>query len=311
MAERRALITGAAGFIGKHLAAYLNGRGLAVFGLDRPGVAVMPGWPGHWIQADVTNAPSLNTTLREAQPDYIFHLAALLRSSSLSDLLTVNVVGTQNLLDAVVAICPRARLMVAGSAAEYGLVLRGELPVRETNPLRPLTPYGVSKAAQGLLTIQYAYSCRLSVVYTRTFNLTGPGEPPGMVGGDFARRIVQVERGGAAGSMQVGNLATMRDFVDVRDAVQAYWLVCSQGKPGEVYNVCSGKPIKIEQVLHILIGYSTSRILVEVDTKFFSPQDVPISFGNAEKLCQTTGWQPAILLEESLRDLLEDCRRGG
>jgi GDP-4-dehydro-6-deoxy-D-mannose reductase len=146
-------------------------------------------------------------------------------------------------------------------------------------------------------------------VYTRTFNLTGPGEPPGLVGGDLARRIVQVERSGPEGYIQVGDLTSERDFVDVRDAVQAYWLVCSQGMPGEVYNVCSGRSVRIEQVLRLLVGYSTSRIQVQMDRGLTSSQDVPISVGNPEKLYKATGWHPTIPLEESLRTLLDDCRK--
>jgi GDP-4-dehydro-6-deoxy-D-mannose reductase len=246
--------------------------------------------------------------VQSARPDYVFHLAALINSNVLSDLLLVNVIGTQNVLEAVAATRPEARVLVTGSAAEYGLAQPGELPIREDNPLRPFSPYGVSKAAQSLLALHYTHCKRLDVVCTRTFNLIGPGEPPGLVGGDLARRIVEVEQAGPEGCICVGDLEAQRDFVDVRDALQAYWLAASQGVPGQVYNVCSGRPVRIAQVLACLIKCSTSRIEIQVDANLLVPQEVPISWGSSEKLTRATGWRPALSLEQSLQALLGACR---
>ena len=305
----RVLITGAAGFVGRHLARHLYEQGLIVHGLDRPSIPVPADLHIAWHTCDITHAAQVAATVGQVQPDYIFHLVALIKSKSLADLLAVNVLGTQNVLDALVKVRAKAHVLVTGSAAEYGVAKADELPIRESHPLRPLSLYGISKVAQGLLAIQYAYCQHLAVVCTRTFNLVGPGQLPGLVGADFARRIVQVERSGPKGCIRVGNLTAQRDFVDVRDAVRAYWLACSQGMPGEVYNVCSGRPVQIEQVLRWLVEHSTSHIQVVVDAGPMSSQDVSISFGSAEKLHEATGWQPAVSLDQSLQDLLAERRR--
>ncbi len=301
---KRALVTGAAGFIGYHLVHHLHGEGIVVHGLDRPGVPMPADQHIDWHTCDVTNAAQVEVVVSQIQPDYVFHLAALLKSESCADLLAVNVVGTQNVLDALVATRPEARVLVTGSSAEYGLVQPDELPIREENSLRPLSPYGVSKVAQSLLAAQYTYRHDLAVIRTRTFNLTGPGEPDTLVCSAFAKQIAEIERGLRPPVLKVGNLESTRDFLDVRDAVRAYWLSCSQGTPGEVYNVCSGQSVKIEKILQILTGYSTSRIQIEIDANLFSSQDISVSLGSAEKLCQATGWNPLIPLEESLRELL-------
>lgn len=308
---KRVLITGAAGFVGRHLTNHLRDQGLAVHGLDRPGIPVSADLHIDWHPCDITNAARVAAVIGQVQPDYVLHLAALLKSESLADLLAVNVLGTQNVLDALVAAQPEARVLVTGSSAEYGLVRSDELPVREENPLRPLSPYGVSKVAQSLLTLKYVYRHDLTVIRTRTFNLTGPGEPDTLVCSAFARQIAEIERGLRPPVLKVGNLESARDFVDVRDAVRAYWLVTQRGEPGEVYNVCSGVATPVRSVLAALLSLTSVKVEVQEEAGRCTAWDVPVQVGDHRPLSAMTGWEPGILLQRSLIDVLEVWRESG
>ena len=261
-----------------------------------------------WHTCDVTNAAQVAAVVGQVQPDYVFHLAALIKSESLADLLAVNVLGTQHVLDALVAARPEARVLVTGSSAEYGLARHDELPIREENPLRPLQPYGVSKVAQSLRAAQYAYSDDLYVLRVRTFNLTGPGEPDTLVCSAFARQIAEIEHGLRPPVLRVGNLESGRDFVDVRDAVRAYWLVIQHGSAGEVYNVCSGTSVLIREVLRVLVSEADTRVEVEKDEQRYTAGDVPLQYGDATRLRRSTAWSPTIPLKVSLRDLMNFWR---
>jgi GDP-4-dehydro-6-deoxy-D-mannose reductase len=301
-----ALITGGAGFIGRHLHTALAMQGLRVVGVDLPGVGRPLEWDGDWFEMDIRDSASVRVVMDQSRPDYVFHLAALIKSDSLRDLVTDNLIGTQSVLDAVVASCPKARVLVAGSSAEYGLVTEGALPIREDHPLRPLSPYGLSKVAQGLLAAQYVERHGLDVVRTRTFNLTGPREPQMLVCSAFARQIVEIKLGRRPERIEVGNLASGRDFVDVRDAVRAYCLAAEQGISGHVYNVCSGRSVTVRDVLATLMGSAGIDLPVHQVPSRYSKWDVPIQMGAADKLFRLTGWTPGIGLEQSLRDLLDD-----
>ena len=303
-----ALITGAAGFVGRHLANHLRDGEPAVHGLDRPGIPVPADLYAAWHPCDVTNAVQVAAVIDQVQPDYVFHLAALIKSKSLADLLVVNVLGTQNVLDALVAARPEARVLVTGSSAEYGLVRSDELPIREDNPLRPLSPYGVSKVAQSLLAAQYVYRHNLAVVRTRTFNLTGPGEPDTLVCSAFARQIAEIERRLRPPVLKVGNLESARDFVDVRDAVRAYWLVAQHGEPGEVYNVCSGEATIIRDVLSTLLEVASVKAELQEVAERRTAWDVPVQMGHFMRLQATIRWKPEISLRQSLRDNLDSWR---
>jgi GDP-4-dehydro-6-deoxy-D-mannose reductase len=302
------LITGAAGFVGRHLAKHLSDQGLVVHGLDLPGVSVPAGLHVDWHPCDVTNATQVAAVVGQVQPDYVFHLAALIKSESLADLLAVNVLGTQNVLDALVAARPEARVLVTGSSAEYGLAWPEELPIQEENPLRPLSPYGVSKVAQSLLTLQYVYRHNLAGMRTRTFNLTGPGEPDTLVCSAFARQIAEIEQGLRPPVLKVGNLESARDFVDVRDAVRAYWLVAQCGEPGEVYNVCSGVATPVRSMLDTLLSLTLAKVEVHEEAAWRTVWDVLIQVGEGKQLKAATGWIPSIPLHQSLGDLLNEWR---
>lgn len=301
---RRALITGASGFIGGHLSAHLTDLGVEVVGAARG--ARPTDWTAEWRRLDVRDDAEGERALAEVRPDVVFHLAGVARSSSLAELLEGNVVGTQQLLAAASRSASAARIVIAGSAAEYGLAPLSELPLDEHGQLRPLTSYGISKCAQTLVALNAARA-GADVVVTRTFNLVGPGEPSSLVCGSFASQIAAREAGLEHGPITVGNLDSQRDFLDVRDAVRAYVLVATNGAAGEIYNVCSGTPTRISDVLQML----TARSLTPIDVRAVSDAlhaDVPVQFGDPSRLSAATGWTRSFALEQSLEALLASKR---
>lgn len=305
----RALVTGAGGFVGRHLGQALADQGFEIHGLGLTSSSRPPEWPGSWITGDLTVAEDALRVIREVGPDSVFHLAALTKGDSLAEFLRVNAVGTDNLLSAVVSSELEARVLVAGSSAEYGLVRPEELPLGENQALRPLSPYGVSKAAQSLIAAQYAPRHGLAVVRTRTFNLTGPGEPDTLVCSAFARQVAEIETGLRPPVLRVGSLVSARDFLDVRDAVLAYVELAERGIPGEVYNVASSEAVSVAEILAMLLDECAVNVTVEDEPARHVAWDVPVQRGDTAKLRGLIGWSRQIDLRRSMRDLLDDWRR--
>jgi GDP-4-dehydro-6-deoxy-D-mannose reductase len=303
----RVLITGIQGFSGRHLCAYLLRNGCAVSGLDLTPEPPAPGVTVH--VGDLRDPDSVDRVLRTVRPACIVHLAALTtRQAPLEALHEVNVRGTVHLFESV----RRAELdpvvVLASSSAVYGLVRAEELPISERQPFRPVDGYAVSKIAQEMLSYTYWVRYGLRVVRTRAFNLVGPGQPSTLACSSFARQIAEIEAGRAAPVLRVGRLTAQRDFVDVRDAVEAYWLLAQRGEPGEVYNVCSEQASPIETCLTLLLGMARVPIAVEQDPARMQPVDVPVSVGDGGLLYGRTGWRPRISLAKSLADLLAGWR---
>jgi GDP-4-dehydro-6-deoxy-D-mannose reductase len=305
--ERVALITGANGFCGRHLAAHLLNSGYRVAGFDleagpNPDLALYRG--------DISDTVAVEAMLAEVRPEAIFHLAALLNPRLPYDTLhRVNARGTLNLLEAARAACPRATVLVTSSSAVYGSVKPEDLPIAESQPFHPASIYAVTKIAQETLAYQQYAAHGLRVVRTRPFNLVGPGENPAFASSAFARQIAEIELGRRRPILVVGNLDSVRDFTDVRDAVRAYRLLTERGEAGGVFNVCSGRATPIRHVLEILLSLSAVRgISVEIDPARFQPADVPIQVGDPSRLQAVTGWSPAIALEQTLADVLDDWR---
>jgi GDP-4-dehydro-6-deoxy-D-mannose reductase len=313
----RVLITGFTGFVGSHLAEYLITReDVEVFGTHR--------WRSRmdnvehlrdrvrFVECDLRDAGAVRRVLQEVRPDRIFHLAAqsYVPTSWLApaETLSGNVLGQLHLFEAIRELDLPARVHIAGSSEEYGLVLPDEIPIREDNPLRPLSPYAVSKVAQDMLAYQYWQSYRLHVVRTRGFNHTGPRRGEVFVTSNFARQIAQIEKGRREPVVSVGNLDSVRDFTDVRDMVRAYWLTLERGAPGEVYNICSGRGYTARQVLDILLGLAQVKVTVREDPARMRPSDVTLLVGDYSKFRNATGWQPTIPFEVTLKDLLEHWR---
>ncbi len=319
---KKILITGVNGFAGSHLSDYILKNKLGeVTGTIR-GKSSDPSNIRHnrenmkVLKCDFTDFTTVKSVIRETEPDYIFHLAA---QSDVSDswkapheTMQSNVLGSMNLFEAVREISPKARVQVASSSETYGMVLESELPIRETNPLRPLSPYGVSKAAMDMMAYQYNQSYGLHIVRTRAFNHTGPRRGSVFVTSNWSRQIAEIEKGLKSAEISVGALDSKRDFSDVRDVVRAYWMAIEKGEPGEVYNICSGKSVSMEWLLNKLLSMASDNvrktIKVKSDPSRFRPSDVKVLEGDASKFSKRTGWKPEYTLEQTLQDLMDYWR---
>lgn len=307
------LITGAAGFVGSHLAEYcLTKPGVKVYGTFLSGKFEKIG-KVNYVICDLTKKSLVKKLLTKVRPDKIFHLAgqSQVGASWGSPEKTVlnNITSDLNLFEAVRELKLDPVIVSAGSSEEYGLVLENELPITEENPLRPLSPYAVSKITQEKLAYQYHKSYGLKTVLMRFFNTEGPGRGEQFVTSAFAKQIVEIERGKHKPVILVGNLEAKRDFTDVREVVRAYWLASEKCKFGEPYNVCSGSARSIRKVLEILLKLSVVKnIKVKNDPKRMRPSDIPITVGSYKKFNKQTGWEPKILFETTMKDLLNYWR---
>jgi len=312
----RALITGITGFAGSHLAELLLSEGVEVFGTAR--------WRSkmenvehlldsiNLVECDLRDAGSVTKVVAEVKPDHVYHLAAqsFVPTSWKApvETLTTNVIGQVNLFEALRSHGPDARIQVAGSSEEYGLVHEGELPIREEQPLRPLSPYGVSKVAQDVMGFQYHHSYGMAIVRTRAFNHTGPRRGDVFATSSFAKQIALIEKGKQEPKVRVGNLEARRDFNDVRDVVRGYRLAIVKGEAGEVYNICSGVARSIREVLDTLLGFTKAKVAVEQDPARLRPSDVPVLMGDSSRFRARTGWKPEIPFEKTMGDLLDYWR---
>ena len=312
------LITGVTGFVGSHLAEYCLSldQQVEVIGTCR--------WRSrreniehfedaiNLYECDLRDASSVKTLLADIQPERIFHLAAqsYVPSSwnSPGETITTNVIGQLNIFEAMRETNSTASIQIAGSSEEYGLVHPEEAPITEENPLRPLSPYAVSKVAQDMLAYQYFQSYGLKVVRTRAFNHTGPRRGDVFVTSNFSKQIAEIEAGQRPPVIHVGDLNPKRDFTDVRDIVRAYWLSLEHCSLGEVYNVASGKAYRIKEVLKILLDNSGQDIEVVEAPERLRPSDVPLLLGDNSRFCKATGWVPEIPFEQTAKDLLDYWR---
>jgi GDP-4-dehydro-6-deoxy-D-mannose reductase len=314
----RVLITGITGFAGSHLADYIlaDHPDVELFGILR--------WRSRTeniesiqnritlLECDLRDATSVKQLIAKVRADKIFHLAAqsFVPSSwnAPAESLSTNILGQLNIFEAIREVGIDPWVQIACSSEEYGLVLENELPIAETNPLRPLSPYAVSKVGQDYLAYQYFKSFGLKAVRTRGFNHDGPRRGDVFVSSNFAKQLVEVEKGKRSAVILVGNLEARRDFSDVRDIVRGYWLSLEHCEPGEVYNICSGKDYSIQAVLDRLIELSGVEVKVEQDPSRLRPSDVPVLLGDNGKFKKATGWEPQIPYDQTLQDMLDYWR---
>ena len=339
----RILITGVTGMAGSHLAEYLLGiGGLEVYGTYRwrsrmenlddlkkggrlsiicdssnAGGQSMPKDDAgkeslNLIEGDMADPSSMKRVIATVRPDRIFHLAAQSYVPSSwnapAETLTRNIIGQVNLLDAVREVGIDPLIHIAGSSEEYGLVYPHETPVKETNPLRPLSPYAVSKIAQEMLAYQYFMSYGLKTVVTRGFNHEGPRRGEVFVTSNIAKQIAEIEKGLKPPVLYTGDLSSMRDWTDVRDFVQAYWLVVGKGTPGEVYNIGSGVGREVRELVDTLLRMTDVKVEIKVDPSRLRPSDVKMLVCDATKFRNLTGWEPKIPFEQTMKDILDYWR---
>jgi len=318
----RYFVTGIGGFAGTHLAAQLLADGHEVTGLVREprayaGLQALAARhagfdPTRLACADVVDADAVRRAIAAARPDGVFHLAGIAfvpRAASDPDrALSVNTLGTRNVMAAVQAEAPASRLVVVGSSDVYGAAADAGVPIDEHCALRPISSYGLSKAAADMAAFQQWWESGLAVIRARAFNHTGPGQSDDFVCSNFARQMVRIERGVAPPVLRVGNLKSERDFSDVRDIVRGYVVLMERGEPGEAYNLCSGEAISIAAIVdHLRAEVRVPFEVVEEGTRVRRREIVRV-VGSPER-ARALGWHPSIPLRQSLHELLDYWRR--
>lgn len=315
----RVLITGITGFAGSHLVEYLLAQHpeVEIFGTYRwrsrmDNIEHLDNKGFQLVETDLRDYTSVQQALAKVRPDAIFHLAAQsfvpASWSAPNETITTNLSGQTNLFEAVRALELDPVIQIACSSEQYGLVHADEVPIKETNPLRPLSPYAVSKMGQDFLGYQYFQSYGMKVIRTRGFNHTGPRRGQVFVTSNFCYQVASIEAGIQEPVIRVGNLDAIRDFTDVRDMVRAYWLGVTKGKPGEVYNIANGSGISIRDLLDKIIGMAQVEVRTEVDPARLRPSDVEILVGDSSKFRADTGWEPQIPFDQTVQDLLNYWR---
>lgn len=300
----KVLITGIGGFVGPYLRDLLEGAGYEVFGFERS----VHEDNEKVFRGDLLNYEDVEKAVLDVSPSAVIHLAgfsSLKQSFEQPELCyRINVEGTENLLKACVKSGKRVKVIVVSSAEAYGKPQF--LPITENHLLTSTSPYGKSRIDQEKLAEKY--KADLDIVIMRSFNHTGPGQPPFFVVPDFAKQLIEIEKGFRPPVLAVGNLEAVRDFSDVRDVVRAYKLAMEEGGPGEIYNVCSGKGFSIREILLKMIALSGLKIEIREESERFRPSEIPVLIGSYEKLRADTGFVPELSFEKTLRDMLDFAR---
>jgi len=315
----RILITGITGFVGYYLSQFLTTQNdLEIYGtrineedlfpvedFDAPemiNLRIM----------DITIQEQVSTVLNEVRPDIIFHLAAQsnVAISFKEPQLTfnVNALGTLNLYDSIKKLNLDPTIIAVGSAAEYGMITESDLPINEKTPLHPMDPYGASKVSMYFLSRLFYEVFNLKIIYTRAFNHFGPHQKPSFAIPSFCQQIAEIEQGQRPPIINVGNLETVRDYLDVRDVVQAYWILAQRGLPGEIYNIASGNGQKMSIILNFLLSLAQIPITIKMDLEKYRPSDIPTIYGDSTKIQKETGWHPSININQTLEDTLNFWR---
>jgi GDP-4-dehydro-6-deoxy-D-mannose reductase len=296
----RAFVTGGQGFVGTWLQDHLRESGDDVVEADS--------------QLDITDREGLGRALVDAAPDAVYHLAALTHVgqswSEPEEVFRVNAGGTLNLMEAAHRCPSPPRVLLTSSAEVYGAVKPEDLPLTERSPLLPVSPYAASKVAAEFLGVQAHLGHGLPVIRARSFNHIGPGQAPSFAVSGLAKRIIEAERAGEK-ELRVGNLRPRRDFTDVRDVVRAYRLLVLRGEPGNVYNVCSGVDVAIEDIARRLMSIAGAALDLVVDPSLERPADIPVLRGDSTLLRSVTGWRPTLPLDATLGDVLDRWRAAG
>ncbi|MBA3723907.1 MAG: GDP-mannose 4,6-dehydratase [Candidatus Levybacteria bacterium] len=316
---KKVLITGITGFVGQHLAYellsqkeyHVTGTYRSASSLDQLGE----------LQDQITlkllnldNPDAVSEFFKDEKPDHIYHLAAqaspFLSFKNPSDTITNNIIAQLNVFEALREHAMKStRVLSVATGEMYGVVKPSDIPIDEDTPLRPISPYSVSKIAQDYMSLQYVLAHDLDIVRMRPFNHIGPGQKEGYVVADFAKQIAEIEKGKREPILSVGNLEAKRDFTDVRDMVKGYVLALEKGEKGEVYNIGSGNSHRINDMLQLLLSYSTKMVELKIDPARFRPIDVPEVVCDYGKFHKRTGWKPEIPFEKTLQEILDYWRK--
>ena len=305
------LITGMTGMIGREVARLAASQGCETFGIARFSAAsrMVALQDKNVFRCDVLDRGALERVVEKIKPDLVIHLAAQAYNGiswEMEDITHLtNYTGTLNVLQACRRLVPEAKVVLACSSAAYGDVKPEDIPLREAQPLRPLTPYGVTKAATEALGYQYCKNYGMAVFLPRLFIQVGTGHPPATAIQSFARQLALISRGGADRIVRVGNLATARDVVDVRDGARAVLLLAEKGAPGDPINVCSGTAHRISALLDMLVEISGQEVEIVPDPELMRPGDEPLLLGDNTKL-KALGWSPRYSIKETLTAVYED-----
>lgn len=308
------LITGCSGFVGRHFLDYLENNKILceVLGLDLD--TMIPHRSFHHVKlnsnrVDLLDQNAIERIIYDFQPQYILHLASFSsvafswQNPTLSFKNNVNIF--LNILEAVRKYGLSTRILSIGSSEEYGKVRPSETPLTETAPLRPLSPYAVARVAQEMLSKLYADSFGLDIVITRSFNHIGPRQKDVFVVSSFVRKIMEAKLAGLTEmTMTTGDLSIIRDFSDVRDVVKAYYMLLKKGHKGEIYNICSGAPTRLSEIIDLTSSILNIKVNTIVSPKLIRPNDNPLILGDNTKLRNHTGWSNTYLLKESIMDIL-------
>ncbi len=311
---KKALITGISGFAGSYLAEFLLSKNFQVAGIVRkkanPNISHIESRLKLFL-ADSQNRNQVKKVLAEIKPDQIYHLAGFsvprLSFGKTAEVFEANVIPAINLFESLVELKLASTFVNIGSSEEYGLTKNGK--ISENTTFNPASPYAVSKLAQDFLGFFYFKNHGIPVIRLRPFNHIGPRQEAVIAVANFAKQIAQIEAGAQESVIKVGNLKAKRDFTDVRDMVEAYWLAADKCTPGEVYNIGSGKSWSLAQILEILLSFSKIKIRVEVDKSLLRSLDVPNFTADPTKFVKVTGWKPKIKLEKTLEDILNFWRK--
>ena len=314
----RIAITGISGFVGHHFLQYLYDEGIEaeVFGLDiREPVydtSIYADVLKIKIQiVDLLDHDRLCRILKDASPDYLLHLASYSSVAfswkNPTESFRNNTNIFLNLITALQQGGLKCRVLSIGSSEEYGLVSKDELPIREDRKPEPISPYAVARVSQEMLSKVFVDSYGSDIILTRSFNHIGPWQDERFVVPSFARRILDIKRSGKdSGTIKTGDISIIRDFVDVRDVVRAYWLLLREGRVGEIYNICSGQGTSLSKVIDILADVMKIEVTAETDPDLIRPNDNPVIIGDPGKISSELGWKPSISLETTLGDIIKD-----
>jgi GDP-4-dehydro-6-deoxy-D-mannose reductase len=305
---RPTLVTGAAGFAGSHLLDLLALQGEDTIAWHRPGGSGPRAVDGvRWQAVDLRDQASVRAAIQSLQPGRVYHCAGAAHVGEAWDSVTrslgMNVLGTHHLVEAVRDAVPDARVLNISSALVYA---PSSHPLAEHHPLRPASPYGLTKLAQEL--VGEGNAGRPPVCVSRPFNHFGPRQDPSFATSGFARRIAEIEAGRAAPEIPVGNLDPLRDVTDVRDTVRAYQLILERGVPGRAYNVCRGQVIAVRELLALMLMRARVPIRIVQDPSRYRPNDLPIVHGDPTRIREELGWTPVIPLEQTIDELLDFWR---